>query len=71
MPRGGLDLSAGKIYHNVLGVGANALCVYSMMQDMPIRELVRTRWIEEGWCDEDGRSIRDEASARGSKVVHG
>ena len=32
---------------------------------------VITRWVEEGWCEQIGRGIRNKASARGSKVVHG
>ena len=60
-----------KLCHSVLGVDANALYLYCMMQDMPVEDPVRTRWVEEGWCEQTGRSIRDEASARGSKVVHG
>ena len=42
-----------------------------MMQNMPMGDPVRTRWIEKGWCEQAGRGIRDEDSARGSKVAHG
>lgn len=39
----------GKLCHSVLGVDANALYLYCMMQDMPIGEPIKTRWVEEGW----------------------
>ena len=60
-----------KLCHSVLGVDANALYLHCMMWDMPMGNPVRTRWIEEGWCKQAGRGVRDEASARGSKVAHG
>ena len=62
---------AGKLCHSVLGVDANTLNLYCMMQDMPMRDPVRTRWIEESWCEKAGRGVRDEASAHDSKVAHG
>ena len=60
-----------KLCHSVLGVDANALYLYCMMQDMPMGDPVITRWVEEGWCEQTGRGIRDEGSACGSMVVHG
>ena len=57
----------GKLCHSALGVNANALHLYCMMLDMPMGGPVRTRWIEEGWCEQAGSGVRADAS----KVTHG
>ena len=42
----------GKLCHSALGVDANALYLYCMMQHMPMEDPVRTRRIKKGWCEQ-------------------